>query len=117
MRMVSGTPCAVPDDVPKLERMSLRTTPLCVRTSGPFEPSPGKGPAVSSGMTVAQSAPAVAAPPLVAALTADAEAAPGVELADGAQPTGPEKTFRPGRPSTGPPLRPSDESAPLTRLM
>ena len=43
--------------MPKLERMSLRTTPLWLRTSGPFEPSPGNGPAVSSGMT-AQLAPA-----------------------------------------------------------
>ena len=30
--------------------MSLRTIPLCVRTSGPFEPSAGYGPAVSSGI-------------------------------------------------------------------
>ena len=30
--------------------MSWRTTPLSARTSGPFEPSPGKGPAVSSGI-------------------------------------------------------------------
>jgi len=29
------------EDVPKLDRMSLRTTPLWVRMSGPFEPSPG----------------------------------------------------------------------------
>ncbi len=49
--IVSGTPSATVDDDPKLERMSLRTTPLWLRTSGPFEPSPGKGPAVSSGMT------------------------------------------------------------------
>ena len=34
-----------------LERMSWRTTPLSVRTSGPLVPSPGNGPAVSSGMT------------------------------------------------------------------
>src|SRR5690348_17007783 len=43
-------PVAVVVDDPKLERMSLRTTPLCPRTSGPFEPSPGYGPAVSSGI-------------------------------------------------------------------
>ncbi len=46
-----GTPSAVPLDSPKLERMSLRTIPLCSRTSGPFEPSPGYGPAVSSGIS------------------------------------------------------------------
>ena len=32
--------------------MSLRTMPLSASTLGPFEPSPGKGPAVSSAMTV-----------------------------------------------------------------
>ena len=31
--------------------MSLRTTPLSASTSGPFEPSPGNGPPVSSGIT------------------------------------------------------------------
>ena len=41
--------------------MSLRTTPLWVRTSGPLEPSPGNGPAVSSGMTVQSAAAAAAA--------------------------------------------------------
>jgi hypothetical protein len=48
---VIGTPSAVPDEPPKLERMSLRTMPLCSRTSGPLEPSPGYGPAVSSGIS------------------------------------------------------------------
>ncbi|WP_410608073.1 hypothetical protein [Amycolatopsis sp. lyj-109] len=38
---VMGTPSAVPLPVPKLDRMSPRTTPLCSSTSGPFEPSPG----------------------------------------------------------------------------
>src|SRR3954470_16987343 len=52
MRIVSGTPSATVVDVPKLDRMSLRTTPAWVRTSGPFEPSPGNGPAVSSGTGV-----------------------------------------------------------------
>ncbi len=41
---------ATPVIDPKLEVTSLRTIPLCVRTLGPFEPSPGKGPAVSVGM-------------------------------------------------------------------
>src|SRR6266511_4957725 len=48
--MVSGTPSAVPLAPPKLDRMSLRTTPLWLRTSGPFDPPPGYGPAVSSGI-------------------------------------------------------------------
>ncbi len=69
--IVSGTPVTVVLDVPKLERMSARTMPLWARTFGPFEPSPGNGPAVSSGMT-AQSA-ATAEP--VAAATAEPVAA------------------------------------------
>jgi hypothetical protein len=36
---------------PKLLVMSLRTTPLSASTSTPLEPSPGKGPAVSSGIS------------------------------------------------------------------
>src|SRR5207342_3194961 len=86
--MVSGTPAAVPEYSPKLERMSARTTPLWPRTSGPFEPSPGNGPAVSSGMT-AQSAAAVLATAEAAAV-ADAEVADDVPAddapVDGAQP-------------------------------
>ena len=46
-----GTPPAVPLEPPKLDRMSLRTIPLCSSTSGPLEPSPGYGPAVSSGIS------------------------------------------------------------------
>ena len=34
-----------------LDRMSLRTTPRSVSTFGPFVPSPGYGPAVSSGIS------------------------------------------------------------------
>src|SRR5262245_43002051 len=49
--MVEVTPSAVPLDEPKLERMSWRTTPLSVRTLTPFEPSPGYGPAVASGLS------------------------------------------------------------------
>src|SRR3954447_8851625 len=48
---VMGTPSAVPLISPKLDRMSLRTMPLSVSTSGPLEPSPGYGPAVSSGIS------------------------------------------------------------------
>ena len=43
---------------------SLRTTSGSVRMSGPFEPSPGYGPAVSSGTTVV----AVAAAAVVVAV-------------------------------------------------
>ena len=67
-RMVRGTPSATVVDEPKLEVMSARTIPLSERTSGPLEPSPGNGPAVSSGMTP-QTPPAAAdvppAPPVV----------------------------------------------------
>src|SRR4029079_1862731 len=48
--IVNGTPAATPPADPKLDRMSRRTTPLSVRTSGPLEPSPGNGPAVSLGI-------------------------------------------------------------------
>ena len=68
--IVYGTPSATPLALPKLDRMSLRTTPLSVSTSAPFEPSPGYGPAVSSGMmehdvTVAVAAPVVVVAPAV----------------------------------------------------
>ena len=46
--------------MPKLDRMSLRTTPLCSSTSGPFDPSPGYGPAVSSGTSPDEAVEAVA---------------------------------------------------------
>jgi hypothetical protein len=42
----------VPEAEPKLVVMSRRTTPLSLKTFGPFEPSPGNGPAVSSGIGV-----------------------------------------------------------------
>src|SRR5664279_389091 len=58
---VVGTPSATPVAVPKLDRMSRRTIPLSVSTSGPLEPSPGNGPAVSSGI-VTHDALVVAAP-------------------------------------------------------
>ena len=48
--IVSGTPSATVVELPKLARMSLRTTPLSVSTLTPLEPSPGNGPAVSSGI-------------------------------------------------------------------
>ena len=67
---VSGTPCATVDDDPKLAVMSLRTASLSVRTFGPFDPSPGNGPAVSSGIGVqldASSAAEVAEPAVVTA--------------------------------------------------
>jgi hypothetical protein len=39
--IVRGMPSAVPENSPKLERMSRRTISVRVRTSGPFEPSAG----------------------------------------------------------------------------
>src|SRR5256885_2009988 len=48
--IVVGTPVAVPLSEPKLLVRSLRTMPSWVSTFGPFEPSPGYGPAVSSGI-------------------------------------------------------------------
>ena len=51
---MSGTPSAVPFRPAKLDRISVRTTPVWFRTLGPFELSAGKGPAVSSGILLAQ---------------------------------------------------------------
>ncbi|HEU4896598.1 MAG TPA: hypothetical protein VFX88_03375 [Actinomycetota bacterium] len=56
--MVSGTPSAVVVEDPTLERMSLRTIPESSSTLGPFDPSPGNGPAVSSGTTARSPPPA-----------------------------------------------------------
>ena len=47
--------------------MSLRTTPLWVRTFGPFVPSPGNGPAVSSGIGAQLASVAAAAVVVVVA--------------------------------------------------
>jgi hypothetical protein len=52
--MPSAVPLASPND----DRMSLRTIPLCASTSGPLDPSPGQGPAVSSGISPLAVAPA-----------------------------------------------------------
>src|SRR5215204_1672754 len=71
--MVSGTPCASPLAEPKLARMSLRTIPLWVKALGPLEPSPGNGPAVSSGIGVEVS--------VAAAVVAVVPAAPAVAVA------------------------------------
>src|SRR6476619_7517946 len=86
--IVSGTPAAVPEYAPKLERMSARTTPLWLSTSGPFEPSPGNGPAVSSGMTAQSAAAALLAAEAAAVGAADADddAADDDAPVDGAQP-------------------------------
>ena len=46
-----ATPSATPEAPAKLVVMSLRTTPVSVSTFGPLEPSPGYGPAVSSGIS------------------------------------------------------------------
>jgi hypothetical protein len=58
-------------DDPKLGRMSLRTMPLCVSTLTPFDPSPGNGPAVSSGIGVALAAAAAVVPPADVAAALD----------------------------------------------
>jgi len=77
--MVSGTPGATVDDEPKLDRMSRRTMPFCDKTLGPFDPSPGKGPAVSSGMGAQSAVPAaVAEAPTVDVV----EPAPEVDVVD-----------------------------------
>ena len=52
--IVRGTPSAVPLSPPKLDLMSLRTTPVWPSTSGPLEPLAGNGPAVSCGILVWQ---------------------------------------------------------------
>src|SRR2546426_7440656 len=75
--MLSGTPWAMPDADPKLDRMSLRTTPLWVRTSGPFDPSPGYGPPVSSGIVSQPAALAVVGLPVAVADADDEELWPG----------------------------------------
>jgi len=78
--------------------MSARTTPAVVNASGPLEPSPGNGPAVSSGMTVQSAvvpdaaADAVAPVPLLAPDPAERDAEPaGVAL----EPVGPQAARRP----------------------
>lgn len=53
---VSGTPSAFVVEVPKLDEISCRTTPEASSTFGPLEPSPGKGPAVSAGISTPHSA-------------------------------------------------------------
>src|SRR5687768_6153987 len=48
--MVSSTPSATPLAPAMLARMSLRTMPVRASALAPLEPSPGYGPAVSSGI-------------------------------------------------------------------
>src|SRR5439155_15273895 len=54
---VVGTPSAVPVEGPKLDRMSFRTTPDCASAFTPLDPSPGNGPAVSSGIVPVADSP------------------------------------------------------------
>jgi hypothetical protein len=61
--ILDGIPSAVPERPAKLERISLRTTSASLSTSGPFDPSPGYGPAVSPGMTAQSPVPAPALVP------------------------------------------------------
>src|SRR4051812_32489898 len=74
--MTSGTPSAFPLAEPKLLVMSVRTTPDTVSTSGPLDPSPGNGPAVSSGIVSQLAADATAA------VDADGGAADAVDAPD-----------------------------------
>src|SRR5215218_11520185 len=63
IRNVSGTPSAVPLAEPNDDVMSLRTTPVSVRALTPLLPSPGNGPAVSSGTALGPLAPFVVVGP------------------------------------------------------
>src|SRR4051794_18826052 len=101
--MVSGTPWATPLAPPKLERMSLRTIPLWDRALGPLDPSPGYGPAVSSGMTAQLAAVAAVVVEVVdGAVVVDEVAAPPaaseLELLD-RQPMAPAAANRAAPPS------------------
>src|SRR5512141_3009586 len=78
--IVVGTPSATVVLEPKLERMSLRTMPVSDSTSTPLDPSPGKGPAVSSGITCSAAAEVLGA---AVALGADVVAcAAALDVAD-----------------------------------
>ena len=68
--MVSATPSAVPERPAKLERMSLRTTPVWLRTLAPLEPSPGYGPAVSSGILLHEPLPVPVSVPVSSMVSA-----------------------------------------------
>src|SRR6478752_5645926 len=61
--MVTGMPSATPDAEPNDVVRSLRTTPDSVSTFTPFDPSPGYGPAVSSGISPSATATDDPAPP------------------------------------------------------
>src|SRR5829696_4881882 len=107
--IVYGTPSAVPVMPSKLVVMSLRTTPLSASASGPFEPSPGYGPAVSSGMIV-QSVTVAAVEPAVVV------AAPDVPEVDDDAPfvvaVASLLSLPPEHPTTARPRPPSSTSAP-----
>ena len=64
--------------------MSLRTMPLSVSTLTPLEPSAGKGPAVSSGISAVSAEPAVSAAVVVSAevVAAPAEVVASAEPLD-----------------------------------
>src|SRR5215207_2626797 len=108
--IVYGTPSTVPLMPSKLEVMSLRTTPFSASTSGPFEPSPGNGPPVSSGnaeheVTVDAAEPAVV---VVAALVVGVvdDDAPSVVAAARFE------SFPPEHPATANPRPPRSAKAP-----
>ena len=89
--------------------MSLRTTPLSPSTSGPFEPSPGNGPPVSSGIIV-QSVTVAAVEPAVVVVAPDVvdvddDAPLVVAVAFG-------QSLPPEHPATASPSPPRSASAP-----
>src|SRR3954447_2098613 len=102
--MVYGTPSALPLLPSKLERMSLRTTPLSLSTSGPFEPSPGNGPPVSSGIT--EHDPTAVEAPVVVVAPVRVVVPPVV---DGLTPV---ESPPPEQPATARPSPPSSANAP-----
>ena len=94
----------MPEYGPKLERMSVRTMPLSVRTFGPLEPSPGNGPAVSSGTASVTVSPLLAAVvAVVAPVVADAAVVvvvgPAVEAVEDSELSSPHTTRRRPRPA------------------
>src|SRR5918999_4403355 len=108
---VVGTPSATPEALPKLFVMSPRTTPLSVRTLGPLDPSPGNGPAVSSGISdvvspddsVSEEDVAVADAPEVVSPSEPPQAATMTDPTPPAnRPTAARRETSPGRCTRGP---------------
>ena len=71
--------------------MSLRTTPLSASAFGPLEPSPGNGPAVSSGIEEARSSVVAVAACSLAATRGERRGQPAADHAERAAPVQPRK--------------------------